>query len=63
MVNGDNVEDFDSGDFATFVNVWFGSIGDTSRVRLRFSASNNGGRMEARLGGTQGEIIGQFYRE
>lgn len=63
MVNGDNVEDFDSGDFATFVNIWFGNIGDTSRLRLRFSASNNGGRMEVRLGGTQGEIIGQFYRE
>ena len=62
-MNGDSVDSFDNGDFATYVNIWFGSPEDTSRLRLRFSALNNGGRIEVRLGGTQGEIIGQFYRE
>lgn len=59
--NGDSLYDFDSGDWVTYTGIWFGDAGDTARIRLQFSAFNDGGKIEARLGGVDGEIIGYFY--
>uniref|UniRef100_A0A7S4V4Q2 Apple domain-containing protein n=1 Tax=Ditylum brightwellii TaxID=49249 RepID=A0A7S4V4Q2_9STRA len=59
--NGDSLYDFDSGDWVTYTGIWFGAVGDTARIRLQFSAFNDGGKIEARLGGVDGEIIGYFY--
>mmetsp|Transcript_11682 Transcript_11682/g.19850 ORF Transcript_11682/g.19850 Transcript_11682/m.19850 type:complete len:159 (-) Transcript_11682:1957-2433(-) len=58
---GERLYDFDSGDWVTYTGIWFGAVGDTARIRLQFSAFNDGGKIEARLGGVDGEIIGYFY--
>ena len=59
--NEGSLYDFDSGDWVTYTGIWFGDAGDTSRIRLRFSAFNHGGKIEARIGGVDGDIIGHFY--
>lgn len=61
VVNGDSLENFDTGDWATYTDLWFGAAGDTTRIRIRFSALNQGGKIEARLGGVYGEVIGLFH--
>ena len=61
MTTDGSLSDFDSGDWVTYTGIWFGDAGDTSRIRLRFSAFNQGGKIEARLGGVNGDIIGHFY--
>lgn len=61
MASGESLDDFDSGDWATYTGIWFGDVGDTARIRLHFSAFNQGGQIEARLGVVDGEIIGHFY--
>jgi hypothetical protein len=50
----------DDTDWWSYNNCYFGEEGDTTRIRLRFSKGNNGGTLQIRLGGKNGDIIATF---
>merc|ERR1712183_254049 len=54
MINVDN------GNFITYSSLNFGSYGATSSIKVTYSKGNHGGRMEIRLNGPDGDIIGEF---
>jgi len=60
-VNG-NIGDFDSNDWVTYSNVWFGNRGESARMRINFGKGNwDDSKMEVRLGDQNGRVIGTFY--
>ena len=42
---------FGRGDFVAYDDIWFGEVGDVSKMLVRYSKGNSGGRMEIRLNG------------
>jgi hypothetical protein len=51
---------FDKGDFATYSQVNFGTPGTTEGIIIRYSKASNGGSMEVRLGGRDGDLLATF---
>ena len=59
---GQYVEDFDEGDFVTYKDVDFGPDGTSKSVRMGLvKVTDVGGKVELRLGGRDGQLIGEFY--
>lgn len=59
--NGSILGYWDSNDFVLFNNVWFGEEGgDVATMRVNFSKGSNRGKIEVRLDGLEGPIIGTF---
>ena len=59
--NGENIVSFDSDDFITYGSINFGQSGTTKSIRLYYAKGNReGAKLEARLGGREGEIIGEY---
>jgi len=55
------VSHFDRKDFMLYDDVWFGSAGETTKIRLRFAKKGRRRtKMEVRLDGLHGKIIGSF---
>lgn len=52
---------FGRGEFVAYDNIWFGEVGEVSKILVRYSKGNNGGRMEFRLDHRYGPVIGNFY--
>lgn len=52
---------FDRGDFVGYENIWFGEEGDVSKITVRYAKGSSGGRIEARLDGRYGAVLGSFY--
>ena len=50
----------DDTDWWTYYNIYFGEVGDTTRIRLRFSKGNDGGTLHICLGDKNGDIIATF---
>jgi hypothetical protein len=51
----------DKEDHITYSGLNFGSYGDTSSIKITYSKHSNGGRIEIRLDGPDGDVIGEFY--
>ena len=51
---------FDINDYLTYNRINFGSSGTSTRIKVRYARASSGGRVEIRLGGPQGQLIGQF---
>ena len=58
---GETIGWFDNGDHITYESLNFGSLGTTKSIRISYAKATNGGRMEIRLGGPEGTLIGEFY--
>ena len=56
----DAVGCFDNTDYITYGPVNFGPSGTTKTIKVLFAKANGGGRMEVRLGGSTGTLIGEF---
>jgi len=52
---------FGRGDWSVYENIWFGEVGDVSKIKVRFAKGNNGGRIEVRCDGRYGPVLGSFY--
>ncbi len=53
---------FDNGDYLTYKNLNFGPSGTTKSIRFRYSKGlNTGGKVELRIGGPNGILIGEFF--
>jgi hypothetical protein len=52
---------FDNNDYLTYNSLNFGPSGTSKRVQLRYSkGSTNGGKLELRIGGPTGTLIGEY---
>ena len=51
---------FDNNDYLTYNSLNFGPSGTTKRVQLRYSKGSNGGKIELRIGGPTGTLIGEY---
>jgi hypothetical protein len=58
---GETIGWFDNGDHMTYESLNFGPLGTTKSIRLSYSKGSNNGRVEIRLGGPEGTLIGEFY--
>jgi len=60
---GESIGHFDNNDYVTYNSLNFGDTGITKSILLRYSkgnADNQGQKVELRIGGSDGEIIGEF---
>merc|ERR1712154_246354 len=51
---------FDNNDFVSYGPVNFGPSGTTKSIRIEFSKGTQTGKLEARLGGPEGDLLGVF---
>jgi len=60
--NGANIGYIRNNDYLTYNNLNFGPSGTTKSVQLRYSKkrNNRGGKVELRIGGPNGRLIGEF---
>ena len=58
--NGETIGHFDNGDHVTYESLNFGPYGTTKSILLSYAKGNRNGRLEIRLGGLEGELIGEF---
>jgi hypothetical protein len=58
---GETIGWFDNGDHMTYESLNFGSLGTTKSIRVSYAKASTGGRMEIRLGGPEGTLIGELY--
>jgi hypothetical protein len=60
--NGANIGYISNNDYLTYNNLNFGPSGTTKSVQLRYSKkrNNRGGKVELRIGGPNGRLIGEF---
>ncbi len=58
--NGSLLTHWDNNDFVLYDNVWFGKEGDAAMIRVNFAKGCCWGKIEVRLDGRQGPIIGTF---
>jgi len=58
--DGTTIGYFDNGDYMTYESVNFGPSGTTKSILFNYAKANRNGRMEIRLGGVDGELIGEF---
>jgi hypothetical protein len=57
----DYVGHFDNNDYLTYNSLNFGPSGTTKSIKIRYAKGNNGGKLvELRLGGPNGELIGEY---
>ena len=61
--NTQAITHFSSDDYLTYSNINFGSSGTTKSIRLSYSKGNDGGELEMRLGGPEGNLIGTYTPE
>ena len=59
-VSGTTVNSWHIDDYATYASVNFGEPGTTKGIKVNYAKSNDGGKMEIRLGGPTGTIIAEF---
>ncbi len=55
-----NVGYFDNNDFVSYSNVNFGSAGTTKGILLNYAKANDGGEVEVRKGGADGQLIAKL---
>ena len=58
---GETIGGFENGDHMTYESLNFGPLGTTKSIRVSYAKGNTGGRMEIRLGGPEGTLIGELY--
>jgi hypothetical protein len=58
---GETIGCFHNGDHMTYESLNFGPLGTTKSIRVSYAKKNTGGRMEIRLGGPEGTLIGELY--
>merc|ERR1712150_392093 len=51
---------FDNGDYVTYSSINFGQAGTTYSMNINYAKSGSGGKVEIRLGGSDGKIIGEY---
>ena len=51
---------FDKNDYLTYNRVNFGPSGSSKKIKVRYARGSSGGKIEIRLGGPQGQLIGEF---
>ena len=60
MANQEYINHMYDGDFITYDSLNFGSSGDTNSIKITYSKGNDNGYVELRLGGPEGQLIGNF---
>ena len=61
LVGGDAyIGHFDNNDYLTYNSLNFGPSGTTKSVELRYAKRNNGSKLELRIGGPTGTLIGEY---
>jgi len=55
-----NMGYFDDTDYITYANVNFGPAGTTDLILIEYAKGNNGGRVQVRLDGADGTLVGEF---
>ena len=58
--NGAYIGYFANNDYLTYNSLNFGRSGTTKSVQLRYAKGNYGGKLELRIGGTTGTLIGEY---
>jgi len=58
--NGAYIGYFDNNDYLTYNSLNFGPSGTTKSVQIRYSKGDNGGKLELRIGGPTGTLIGEY---
>ena len=58
--NGAHIGHFDNNDYLTYNSLNFGPSGTTKSVQLRYAKRNNGSKLELRIGGPTGTLIGEY---
>ena len=58
--NGAYIGHFDNNDYLTYNSLNFGPSGTTMSVELRYAKRNNGSKLELRIGGPTGTLIGEY---
>lgn len=58
---GSTVGFFDTGDFLTYSNINFETLGYYQSMCFSYAKGNNSGKMEIRLGDSNGTLIGEIF--
>ena len=60
MFSGGKVGWFDNNDYITYSSLNFGELGTTYSMKINYAKSGTGGKVEIRLDGPDGKIIGEY---
>ena len=60
LTGSNDMREFDNGDYLTYSSINFGSSGTSTRILITYAKNNTGGKIEIRIGGPGGTLIGTF---